>query len=246
MSHIKASYGMGAPSISSRGAQVHWGRHTSTLSLLSTEAPLLSLGSLATFCCLLSFRGATSPFSSSWSALLFFRFGMASRPRLGRGGGGGIIGGCVLGSSFELPPLFLLASRPFRLGHFFWSISSSSFSNSESIRVIINYLGWMDDRLTDLVSESKMSTGFSDGPTSFSKRNWSIFSSKDSQEDTISFSATTDASRGTCCRGIISGGGICWMGSLTGGRLSRAKKSDLDTSIQFIRGSPALMAWPIS
>ena len=36
------------------------------------------------------------------------------------------------------------------------------------------------------------------------------------------------------------------MGSLTGGRLSRAKKSDLDTSIQFIRGSPALMAWPIS
>ena len=171
---------------------------------------------------------------------------MANRPRSIGGGGGGITGGCVLGASFELPPLFLLANRPFRPGCFFWSISSSSFSNSESIRVIINCLGWTDDRLTDSVSEFEMSTGFSDGPTSSSKRNWSISSSKDSREDAISSSAATDASRGTCCRGIISGGGIYWMCSLTGGRPSRAMKSGLDTSIQFIWGSPALMAWPIS
>ena len=36
------------------------------------------------------------------------------------------------------------------------------------------------------------------------------------------------------------------MGSLTRGRSSQAKKFGLDTSIRFIRGSPTLMAWPIS
>ena len=171
---------------------------------------------------------------------------MASRPRSIEGGGGGITRGCVLGASFELPPLFLLANRPFRPGHFFWSICSSSSSDLESTRVMINYWGWMEDRLIDSVSESKISIGFSDGPTSSTKRNWSISSSKDSREDAISSSATTGASRGTCCKGIMSGGGICWMGSLMGGRSSWAKKSGLDTSIHCIRGSPALMAWPIS
>ena len=47
----------------------------------------------------------------------------------------------TVGTSFELPHLFLLASSPFKLGRFFWSISSSSSSDSESIQVIINCLG---------------------------------------------------------------------------------------------------------
>ena len=47
----------------------------------------------------------------------------------------------TVGTSFELPHLFVLASSPFKLGRFFWSISSSSSSDSESIQVIINCLG---------------------------------------------------------------------------------------------------------
>ena len=246
VSHIKASYGMAAPSKSSRGAQVHWGRHTSASSLLSTELPLLSLGSLVIFYCLFFFRGTNSPSFNSWSGFLFFRLGIANRPRSVGGGGGGITRGCVLGVSFELPPLFQLASRPFRPGCFFWSIYSSSSSDFESTRVMINCWGWIEDRLIDSVSESEISTGFLDGPTSSPKRNWSISSSKDSREDAISSFAITSASKGTYCKGIMSRGGICWTGSLTGGRSSQAKKSSLDTLIWFIRGSPALMVWPIS
>ena len=44
---------------------------------------------------------------------------MANRPSLVGGGGVGIAGGYVLGATLELPPLFLLASRPFRPGRFF-------------------------------------------------------------------------------------------------------------------------------
>ena len=91
-----------------------------------------------------------------------------------------------------------------------------------------------------------MSTGFSDGPASSTKRNWSISSYKDSREEAISSSASTDASKGTCCRGTMSWGGICWTGSLIGGRSSWAKNFGLDTSTRFILGSPALIAWPIS
>ena len=227
---------MGAPFISIRRAQVRWGQRTSASSLQSTKVPLLSLGSLATFCYLLSFRRATSPSSNSWSGLLFFKFGMACRPRsVGRGGGGRTTWGCVLGASFELPPLFLLASRPFKPGLFFWSISSSSSSSdSESIRVITNCFRWTNERLADSVPESKVSTGFSDSPSSSTKRNWSISFFRDSREDAISSSAAIGSSRGTCCKGIMSRGGICWTGSLTGGRSSQAKKSSLDMSIRFI------------
>ena len=169
---------MAAPSISKRGAQGHWGQCTSTSSLLSTELPLLSLGSLDIFCCLFSFRGTKSPFSRPWSGLLFFRLGMANRPGLVGGGGAGISGGYVLRASLELPPLFLLANSPLSLGLFFWSICSSSSSNSESILVIIKCLGWTEDILTDSVSKSDICTGISDGPTSSTKPNWSISSSK--------------------------------------------------------------------
>ena len=211
---------MATLSIVSRGAQGRWGRRTSTSPLLSTKLPLFFLGSLVTFCCLFSFRGASSPSSSSWSGLLFFRLGMANRPRSMGGGRGGITGVCVLGASFELPPLFLLASRSFRLGHFFGSICSSSFSDSKSTWVIINCSGWTEDMLTDSVSESDMSTGFSDGPTSSTKQNWSISFSKDSWEDATSSSAATSASRETYCKGIMNGVGICWTGSLMWGRSS--------------------------
>ena len=236
---------MAAPSISNRGAQGCWGRRTSTSSLLFTELPLLSLGSLVVFCCLFSFRGTNSPSSRPWSGLLFFRLGMANRPGSVGGGGAGIFRGYVLGASLELLPLFL-ANSPLRLGHFFWSICFSSSSDSESIWVIINYLGWTKDILIELVLKSDMSTGFSDGPTSSTNRNWFISSSKDSREEVISSSAATSASRGTCCKGITSWGGICWTGSLIGGRSLLAKKVGLDTSIRCILGSPALMAWPIS
>ena len=198
---------MAAPSISSRGAQDRWGWRISASSLLSTEGPLLSLGSLVIFCYLFSFQGINSRSSTSWSGLLFFRFGMANRPSSVGGGGMGIAGGCVLGASLELPPLFLLVSRLFRPGRFFWSICSSSSSDFESTWVIINCLGWTEDMLTNSVSKSEMSIGFSDGPTSSTKWNWSISSSKDSRQDAIFSSAATGASKGTCCKGIMSGGG---------------------------------------
>ena len=169
---------------------------------------------------------------------------MAIRPGSVGSGGAGISRGCVLGVSLKLPPLFL-ASSPLRLGLFFWSICSSSSSDSKSIWVIINCLGWTKDILTEPVLESDMPTGFSDGPISSTKWNWFISFSKDSREEAISSFATIGASRGTCCKGITSWGGICWTGSLTGGRSSRAKKVGLDTSIRCILWSPALMA-PIS
>ena len=88
-SHIEASHEMGIPSNSIWGAQVYWGRRTSGSSLLSTDVPLLSLGSLTIFCCLLPFQGVTSPSSSPWSVLIFFKVGMACRPRSVGGGEGG-------------------------------------------------------------------------------------------------------------------------------------------------------------
>ena len=245
-SHIEACHAMGAPSNSIQGAQVRWGQRTSASSLLSMDVPLLSLGSWAIFCCLLSFRRATLPSSSSWSVLLFFKFGMACRPRsVGGGEGrGSTTGGCVLGASFEFPHLFLLANRPFKPGLFFGSIALSSSSDSKSIRVMTNCFGWMEENLADSVSESEIFTGSLNDPSSSTKRNWSISSSRDSREDAISSSAAIVASRGICCNGITSGRGIWWMGSMTRGRSPQAKKSGLDTLIRFIRGSPALMAWP--
>ena len=81
-------------------------------------------------------RGHNIPFFLFLSPYWYFgtrrRFLGGERSVGGGGGGGGITGGSVLGASFELPPLFLLASRPFRPGRFFWSICSSSSSDSES------------------------------------------------------------------------------------------------------------------
>ena len=145
-SHIEASHEIGTPSNSIRGAQVCWGRSTSTSSLLSTDVPLLSMESLAIFCCLLSFRGAISPSSSSWFALIFFKFGMACRPRsVGGGGEGRTTGSYILETTFEVPPLFLLANKPFKPSLFFRSIASSSSSDSKSIWAMTNSFGWMEE-----------------------------------------------------------------------------------------------------
>ena len=76
-SQIMASQGMGAPSIFSWRAQVCGPWHTSALSRLSTDLALLSLESLAFFCCLAPFWGATSPSSKSLTGLFFLRFRLA-------------------------------------------------------------------------------------------------------------------------------------------------------------------------
>ena len=170
---------------------------------------------------------------------------MACRPRLvGGGGGGRMTGSCVLGAFFELPPLFLLANRPFKSGLFFRSISFSSSLDSKSIQAMTNYFGWMEESLVDSVLESKISIGFSVPRLPRSEIN--LFPPLGIAENVIFSSAAIVASKGTCCNGITSGWGIWWIGSLTGGRSSQAKKFGLDTSIRFIRGSPTLIAWPIS
>ena len=238
---------MGVPSSSIWGAQVCCCRHTPASSLLSTEVVLLSLRSLIVFYCLVPFWGATSPSSNSWPGLFFFKLGLASNPRsVVRGRRGGrIVGVWILGTSFEVPPLFLLDIRPFRLDLFFRSLPSIS-SDLESIRVITDFGKWAEESLSDSVLESESSTGFSSAISSSLKRNWSISSSNDKRKEPISFSTTAVASGGTCCSGIASGWGIWWTGSMVGGRSSRAKKSDFHRSIRFIRGSPTLMAWPTS
>ena len=82
---------MVAPSTSSRGDQVRCWRHASApiySSQLCTEVALLFLGSLAIFCCLVSFWGATSHSSSSCTGLFFFRFGITCSLRSVGGKGG--------------------------------------------------------------------------------------------------------------------------------------------------------------
>ena len=59
---------------------MHCCRHTSLLSLLSIDFPLLSLGSW-TFCCLVPLCGGTSPSSNSGSGLFFFGSWSVCNPR---------------------------------------------------------------------------------------------------------------------------------------------------------------------
>ena len=140
---------MAVPSTSSRGDQVHCGRHTSTLfcsSRLSIEVDLLSRGSLATFCYLVPFWGLTSPSSRSWTDIFFFRSGMAFSPRsvgIGRKGGGRVRGTLDLGTSCEVVPLFLQAIRFLRLLFpQFNAIASSSSSKVLSRRTTIRAGKW--------------------------------------------------------------------------------------------------------
>ena len=128
-----ASHGMGAPSIYSQGAQVRGPQWTSALSRLSTDLALLSWGSLAFFCCLAPFLGATSPSSKSSTGLFFLRFELACNPRsVGSGGEGGRLGGTwVLGTSFKVDPLFLFTIKPLKPVLYFKSMPY--FSSSKLI-----------------------------------------------------------------------------------------------------------------
>ena len=122
---------MRAPSTSSQGAHKRWPRRNSTLSRLSMDWALLSLGSLVFVCCLTPFWGPTSPSSRSSTTLFFFKFELAFSPTsvgIWGGGGGRLIGTWVLGASFEVYPLFLLANWPFRPVLCFRSMPSSSSS----------------------------------------------------------------------------------------------------------------------
>ena len=121
-------HGMGAPSTSSRGAQESWPQRNSALSWLFTNWAFLSLGSLVFLCCLAPFWGPTSSSSKSSTILFFFKFGLAFslRSRMSCGGGRGrLVGTCVLGASFEVNPLFLLANRPFKPVLYFRSMPFS-------------------------------------------------------------------------------------------------------------------------
>ena len=180
---------MGAPSISSLGDQVRCPRHTLASSRLSTDLTLLSLGSLALLCCLAPFWGPTSPSSKSSTSLFFLRFELACNPRLvgGEGEGGRLRGTCVLGTSLEVCPLFLLAIRPFKPVLCFKSMPYSLSSRLESIWAIINLRECAAESRSRSASESKSSTGLVSNPPSSSKRNWSISASRDKCVEAISF-----------------------------------------------------------
>ena len=243
-----ASQEMGAFSTSSRRAQERCPQRNSASSRLSTNLAFLSLGSLVFFYCLAPFWGPTSPSSKSSTILFFLKLGLAFSLRsVGSwGGGGGRLGGTwVLGASFKVNPLFLLANRPFKPILYFRSIPSSSSSKLVVTWATINFGGWAVENLSISVSEFESYTGLSSTPSSSSKQNFSISSSRDKREDAIS-SSTIAAWGGTCWSGIANGGVFCRIGNMTGGRLSRARKSSFDTLILANRGSPTLMACPIS
>ena len=198
---------MRAPSTSSRGAHKRWPRRNSTLSRLSMDWALLSLGSLVFVCCLTPFWGPTSPSSRSSTTLFFFKFELAFSPTsvgIWGGGGGRLIGTWVLGASFEVYPLFLLANWPFRPVLCFRSMPSSSSFELTVTYATIKFRVWAAKSLSDLALESESCTDFSGTPSSSSKWNLSISSERDKCKDAIS---TT----------VAAWGGICWSG-ITSGR----------------------------
>ena len=150
-----------------------------------------------------------------------------------------------MGAPLEVDHLFLLASKPFKLVLYFRFMPSSSSSELFVTWVIISFRGRAAESLSDSVSESKTCTCLSETPSSSSKWNLSISLSRDKQENAIS-SLAAAAWSGTCCNGTASTGGFYRIGSTTGGRSSRVRKSGLDMSILASRGSPALMACPTS
>ena len=102
-SQIVASQGMGAPPNSSRGAHVRDPQLISApvSSLLSTEGARLSLTFLSYFA---PFRGMISPSSPSCAFLFFFKLGQGSNPSVVIGGR--VKGTWVLGTSFDINPMF--------------------------------------------------------------------------------------------------------------------------------------------
>ena len=161
----KAFQGMAAPSTFSRGDQMRCWRRTSApicSSQLSTKVALLSLGSLAIFCCLVPFWGATSPSLSSYTGLFFFKFGIACSPRLV-----GIEGKegeeweelRTWGLLLNLTPLFLAAMSSLRpLFLQFNAISSSSSLEVLSRRAITRIEVWTPECLPGSSSASEIWT----------------------------------------------------------------------------------------
>ena len=134
------SQGMRAPFTSSQGALVRYPRRTSASSQLSIDLALLSLGPLVFFYCLAPFGGASSPSFKSSIGLFFLKSGTSFSLRsAGSAGGGGRLGiTWVLGTSFEVCPLFLFAIKPLKPILYFKSMSSSSASELVSGRATIN------------------------------------------------------------------------------------------------------------
>ena len=235
--------GMAASSTSSQGDQVCcWSRTSALLgsSRLSTKVDLLSLGSLgslAIFCCFSPFWRITSSSFSSWSFFFFLRLGIGSklRPVVREGGGGGRLGGVWdLGTSFDVDPLFLPARRSLKPFLWFKEISSSSYSDELSGRVTTRIGSWAPENLSVSSLASDMGIICSPWSSSSLRRNWSISSSRDRPEEAVSSLGATAAGRmGT--RGIPAG-------TIS----SRARNSGIETSILWILGSPALIAWPTS
>jgi len=104
-----ASHGIGAPSSSRLGDQMHCPLPIVASSRLSTDLVLLSFSSSPFFCCL-AYWGPTSPSSNSSTGLFRLKLGIgcsAGSTEGGRGGGS-LAGTCSLGASLKDYPLFLL------------------------------------------------------------------------------------------------------------------------------------------
>ena len=223
---------MEAPSNSSRGDQVRCPLRTTASSRLSIDLALLSLGSLAFFCCL-AYWGSTSPSSKSSTDLFLLRFGLACNLRsMGRGGGEGRLARtCTLGASLKDCPLFLLAIRPFKPDLYFRSMPSSSISWLVSIQVTINLRECAAENRSRSASESDNSDGLVGTSPSSLKRKWSISASRDEWVESIS---------------SLGAWRTRWVGGWTGGKSLRAKNPSLETSIRANLEFPALIAWPTS
>ena len=189
-SQSMASQGIGAPSTSSQGAQDRWPRHSSTSSRLSTKLAFLSLGSLAFFYCLAPFWGPTSPSSKSSTCLFFLKSGLTLSPRSAGscgGRGGRLTKTWVLGTSFEVDPLFLLAIKPPRPILYFRSMPfSSSSSELAPTLATVNFGRRATESQSSSVSKSKSSTSLSATLSSSSRWNWSILASRDNCTKAIS------------------------------------------------------------
>ena len=200
---------------------------------------LLSRGSLATFCYLVPFWGLTSPSLRSWTDIFFFRSGMAFSPRsmgIGRKGGGRVRGTLDLGTSCEVVPLFLQAIRFLRLLFSQFNVIASSSSLEVLSRWTTIRAGkWTLKCLSASSLAFEMLTMGASWISPSLKWNLSISSSSDRWEKETSFLYSVTAS-----------GKTYWSGNITGGRSLRAKNPDLETSMRFNLGSPALIAWPAS
>ena len=133
--------------------------------------------SLAFSGCFAPFGGIISPSSTSCTFLYLFEPRLESSPTTvtGRGGGRRLRGTWVLGTFLEADPLFLLASRPFRLVLCFKSTPPSSSFELASTQATIN----IGLRVRELYRPFWHFT-------SSSRWNWSILTSRDKGVEAVS------------------------------------------------------------